>query len=58
MNYYIANNGSPFTPPLPWPTATLGPVVAMPPTPEYPVYETPPLPPLPQDIEQDGYSEP
>lgn len=51
QNYTIANNGSPFTPPLPWPSQESGPVVPMPPTPEYPVYVTPPLPPLPPDIE-------
>lgn len=50
-NYTIANNGSPFTAPLPWPVQGVGPAVASPPTPEYPVYETPPLPPLPEEIE-------
>lgn len=58
QNFTIANNGSPVVPPLPWPVQTSGPVVGMPPTPEYPVYETPPLPPLPQDIEPDGFTEP
>ncbi len=51
QSFVIPNNGSPFPPPLPWPTQQLGPEVPMPPTPEYPVYVTPPLPPLPPDIE-------
>ena len=58
MQYQIANNGSPFVPPLPWPHQGSGPVVAMPPTPEYPEYTTPPLPPLPPEIEPGGFSEP
>lgn len=57
-NFSVANNGSPFVPPLPWPSHVSGPVVPMPPTPEYPVYVTPPLPPLPPEIEEGGFSEP
>lgn len=57
-NFEVANNGSPFVPPLPWPHQGSGPVVPMPPTPEYPVYVTPPLPPLPPEIEEGGFSEP
>jgi hypothetical protein len=57
QNFTIADNGSPFTPPLPWPSHASGPVVPMPPTPEYPVYVTPPNPPLPPDIEWE-FSEP
>lgn len=82
QNFEVANNGSPFTPPLPWPVQPSGPVVqewyvladdgdiilddagrpilvdGSPFVPEPPVYVTPPLPALPQEIEQDGYSEP
>lgn len=50
QNFTTANNGSPITPPLPWPVQGEGPAVASPPTPPIPVYPTPPLPPLPPDI--------
>ncbi len=53
QNFQIADNGSPFVPPLPWPVQAVGPPVASPPTPAAPVYVTPPLPPLPQDIESE-----
>ena len=51
--FTLDNAGSPFTPPLPWPSQEEGPAVASPPTPAPPVYVTPPLPPLPPDIEGD-----
>lgn len=50
QNFQVANNGSPITPPLPWPVQGEGPAVPTPPTPPIPVYPTPPLPPLPPDI--------
>jgi len=55
QNFQIANNGSPYTPPLPWPTQSVGPVNND--HPPYPVQPTPPLPPLPPDIEWE-FSEP
>ncbi len=58
QNFQIPDNGSPFPPPLPWPSQESGPVVPMPPTPEWPVYVTPPNPPLPPDIEEGGATEP
>ncbi len=58
QNFEIPDNGSPFPPPLPWPSQEAGPVVPMPPTPEWPVYVTPPNPPLPPDIEEGGETEP
>lgn len=52
-NFTTANAGSPFPPPLPWPSQEAGPAVSSPPTPPIPVYVTPPLPPLPPDIEME-----
>lgn len=48
-NFEIANNGSPYAPPLPWPVQGVGPVSEE--VPEYPVQEPFPLPPLPPSIE-------